>query len=477
MTITYNALSGALAAQAALNTVSQNIANSQTKGYTRQGVLLQATATDAGNLSPGNGVQIGSLLRFSDSYKLQQMWRANSELGSRAQTQPYLTQMETVMSASKSSLSYGMDTFFKALNAAGVDPTSSPLRQQVITAADSMAQQFNSIYNVTSNQVLSIQQQQTAILPSLNQSLASIAALNKQIVSVGAGGTNTSALMDQREQLIDAVSAQVGVEVVSNPDGSVNVSLKSGQPLVVGFSSSTLTYSPKSVPDPTDPSAPPTIESVLMLNYQNVKFPLDQASVGGQLGGLGDYKQNTLLPLQNSIKEIAKQMAEKINAVLTAGYKGNGDPAVPGDLGDMGTALLVFNPSSATGLLEVAAGFKTTDLAFSSDGTPGDSGNLQKLVDIKGQPISLTTLGTVLLGDADTQLVGKLGIDSQQNKAQLTTATTIRSQAEDDWKSTSAVNTDEEAINLVEFQNMYQANMKVIAVANTLFDSTLQMFG
>ena len=83
----------------------------------------------------------------------------------------------------------------------------------------------------------------------------------------------------------------------------------------------------------------------------------------------------------------------------------------------------------------------------------------------------------MLLGDADTQLVGKLGVDSQQNKAQLKTATTIRNQSEDDWKSTSAVNTDEEGINLIEFQNMYQANMKVIAVANTLFDATLQMFG
>ncbi len=83
----------------------------------------------------------------------------------------------------------------------------------------------------------------------------------------------------------------------------------------------------------------------------------------------------------------------------------------------------------------------------------------------------------MLLGDADTQLVGKLGIDSAQNQSLLNTATTIRQQAEDDWKSTSAVNSDEEAINLVEYQNMYQANMKVIAVANTLFESTLQMFG
>jgi flagellar hook-associated protein 1 FlgK len=456
MTISYNALSGALAAQAALNTVSQNIANSQTKGYTRQGVLLQATASDPGTKSAGNGVQIGSLLRFSDSYKSQQLWRTNSDLGARSQVQPYLTQMETVMSDKKSSISYGIDTFFKALNAAGVDPTSSPLRQQVITAADSMSQQINSIYNVTANQLVSVLQQQQAILPSLNQAIKDIAALNQQIVAVSSAGTNTSALQDKREQLIDSVASQVAVEVINNPDGTASVSLKSGQPLVVSNLSASMNYVTTSG------------SSVLTLTFADTKFKLDDTKVGGQLGGLGDYKQNTLLPLQGSIKEIAEQMSAAVNAQLSAGFKSDGTA---------GEALLEFNPASATGLLQVATGFLTTDLAFSSDGTPGDSGNLQKIIDIKGQPITLTTLGSVLLGDADTQIVGKLGIDSQQNQSQLTTATTIRTQAEDDWKSTSAVNTDEEAINLVEFQNMYQANMKVIAVANTLFESTLQMFG
>ncbi|QJD93630.1 flagellar hook-associated protein FlgK [Duganella dendranthematis] len=456
MTITYNALSGALAAQAALNTVSQNLANVQTPGYTRQGVLLKATASDPGTLSAGNGVQIGSLLRFSNTYQLQQMWRANSDLGAHAQTQPYLTALETVMSDEQSSISYGIDNFFKALNAAGVDPTSSPLRQQVVTTANSMAQQFNSIYNVAANQVISVTQQQQAILPSLNESLAGIALLNKQIVSVGGTGTNTSALMDKREQLIDSVSAQVGVDVVYNPNGSVNVSLKSGEPLVMSDSASTVSYS-------TESGSP-----VLQLSYSNVKFTLDDTKVGGQLGGLGDFKQNTLIPLQTSIKELADQVATRINAAQATGY------TAPGVTGEP-----MFEVPATTGIMQISDGFTSGGLAFSSDGTPGDSGNLQNLIDVKGQKIQLSSLGNtdVVLSDADTQLVGKLGIQSQQNQALLATATTVRSQAEDDWKSTSAVNSDEEGINLVEFQNMYQANMKVIAVANTLFESTLQMFG
>ncbi|MBA5637999.1 flagellar hook-associated protein FlgK [Duganella sp. LX20W] len=456
MSISYNALTGALAAQAALNTSSQNIANLQTKGYTRQGVLLAAVQPDAGSKLPGNGVQISALLRFSDSYKTQQLWRANSDLGSHTQTQPYLTQMERVMNDSLSSISAGVDQFFKALNAAGVDPTSTPLRQQVVTAAGAMSQHVNSIYNVTANQLISIQQQRDAILPQINSTLAGIASLNQQITAVGAMGTNTSALVDKRDQLIDGLANQVALEVNDNPDGSRSVSLKGGQPLVVGNLAGSMSFD-------TTSGAP-----VLTLAFANTQFKLDDTKVGGQLGGLSDYSTNTLKPLQQSIADLANQLASKVNTQLAAGFDANGNPGGP---------LLVYNPASATGLLETTPGIQAADLAFSSDGTPGDSANLQQLIGIKNQTVNLTSIGTVLLGDADTQLVGKLGIDSANNQSLLNTATTIRQQAEDDWKSTSAVNSDEEAINLVEYQNMYQANMKVISVANTLFDATLQMFG
>jgi flagellar hook-associated protein 1 len=456
MSISYNALTGALAAQAALNTSSQNIANLQTKGYTRQGVLLAAVQPDAGSKLPGNGVQVSALLRFSDAYKTQQMWRANSDLGAHTQVQPYLTQMERVMNDSQSSISAGVDQFFKALNAAGVDPTSTPLRQQVVTAAGAMSQHINSIYNVTANQLISIQQQRDAILPQINQTLQGIASLNQQISAVGVMGTNTSALIDKRDQLIDGLANQVALDVNENPDGSRSVSLKGGQPLVAGNLAATMTFD-------TSAGSP-----VLTVSFANTRFQLDDTKVGGQLGGLSDYQTNTLKPLQQSIADMASQLASKVNTQLAAGFDAAGNPGGP---------LLVYNPASATGLLETTAGFKAADLAFSADGTPGDSSNLQQLIDIKNQSVNLSSIGSVLLGDADTQLVGKLGIDSAQNQSLLNTATTIRQQSEDDWKSTSAVNSDEEAINLVEYQNMYQANMKVIAVANTLFESTLQMFG
>ena len=453
MSIISNALSGSIAAQAALNAASQNIANLQTAGYTRQGVLLSSLGASAGVRSAGNGVEVSALLRFADAYKSQQMWRAASDQGARSQTQPYLTQLERVMGDDASSISNGIDGFFKALNAAAVDPTSTPLRQQIVTSADAMAQRFNSISTVMSNQLLSVQQQRAAIVPQANTTLANIAALNQRISTSTASGTNVSSLMDARDQLIDGLASQMGIEVLDQPDGSRNVSLKSGQPLVIGSMAGTLSSALTATGDQT-----------LTLDFAKSSFTLDTVAIGGQMGGLGEFEQNTLKPLQQSLRDMASSLATKVNAQLALGKTMAGAPGGP---------LLVY----ANDKLNIIAGFNATDLALSLTGAAGDSGNLQKLIDIKNEPITVSWVGSVLMSDADTQLVGKLGIYSQQKQALLKTANTVRAQAVDDWKSTSGVNKDEEAMNLVEFQNMYQANMKVISVANTLFDATLQMMG
>ncbi|MDC8756475.1 flagellar hook-associated protein FlgK [Janthinobacterium fluminis] len=455
MSIINNALSGSLAAQAGVNAASQNIANLQTKGYTRQGVLLGAVAGRNGVMSAGDGVEVMGLIRFSDSYKNQQMWRGASEQGLYTQTQPYLTQLERIMGDDLSSISNGVDSFFKALNAAGVDPTSTPLRQQIVTAADAMSQHFNSINSVMNNQLLSVHQQRDAIIPQVNTTLASIAALNGKITSAGATGTNVSTLIDARDEAIDSLASQMSLEVIDQPDGSRNVALKTGQPLVIGNIAGSMT----SALDVSN-------QQVLSLTFTTSTFIVDNVSVGGQLGGLGGYERDVLRPMQQSVQGIAQQLAIDINAQLAAGIT---------MAGAAGTPLFVFNASSAS-VLTLTPGFTADKLALAKvGGGQGDSTNLQALIKIKNNPVTLPGMSPMPIGDADTQLVGKLAITSQKNKALLQTAVTVRNQAVADWKATSAVNKDEEGVNLLEFQNMFQANMKVIAAANQMFDATLAM--
>jgi len=457
MSILNNALSGAIASQFALSAASQNIANLKTQGYTRQAALLAAVAPTAGSNQAGNGVSVSALLRFSDSYKTQQLWFSAASLGERSTAQPYLTQLEKVMGDDESNLSDGVDKFFSALNAvAGVDPTSTPVRQQVISAAGLLAQRINSLNNVFGAQQQSIHQQRSAIVDDANASIAAIAALNGQISSAQASGTNVSALIDARDQAIDKLAGKMALEVNDQPDGSRNVSLKTGQALVMGSVAGTL-------------GVANGVDQTFSLSIAGSSFTLDPSRLGGELGGLSTYLKDTLQPLQKGVADIARQIADKVNSQLASGYTMAGTTP--------GKPLFVYNPDGTSNMLQVADGFQSADLAFSGDGTPGDTGNLQKLVAIKSQPITVTGLGTVLVGDADTQLVGKLGVTSQQNKGALNTAQTLRDQAESDWQATSGVNEDEEAVSLVEYQRMYQANMKVISVANALFDSTLAMMG
>ena len=455
MAIINNALSGALAAQVALATAGQNIANLQTKGYTRQGALLTTIGPGADPRAAGNGVQVSALLRFSDGYKSQAMWRAASDLGARSQTQPYLGQLESVMGDQTASLSAGIDQFFSAMNAVGGDPGPTPLRQQVLNAAGLMAERFNGLNNVFNAQLQSVRTQRAAIVDSANAQIATIARLNQQISEAQASGQSASNMIDARDQAIDELASKMGLDVSDNADGTRDVSLKTGQALVLGNMHGTL----KAAATATSPQE-------FSLSFANTTYVLDASKLGGQLGGLTKYETEQLLPLQSDIGDIARQIAEKVNTQLGAGFKPDGSP---------GTPLFVYTPGSNADMLKVVSGFKDADLAFSADGTPGDTGNLQKLTLLKTQPITVGSIGTVLLGDADTQLVGKLGVESQLNKSSLKTAQTVRTQSVDDWQSTSGVNEDEEAVNLVEYQKMYQANLKVISIANQLFDATLAM--
>lgn len=464
MRMMQNALAGALAAQAALNAASQNISNVMTPGYSRQGVVLSALAPSVGDpYSAGSGVDIQSVRRFNDQYRSLQMWQASANMGENAAKQGYLTQLEQVMSSAGSSISGGLDKFYAALGAASVEPSSLALRQSVITEAGAMAQRFNNLNRVFSSQHTSINEQRTALVSQVNSISESIARLNKEIVAATSTGVNPSGLLDERDRKIDQLSALVDVRVVNQNDGSMSVTLRAGQPLVVGDSASVM-----STETQLDGS------QLIRLSFAQEKFTLNGSTIGSQLGGLNDYEKNNLRPMEDSIRTLAEEMAKRVNDQLAQGFD---LPATAGAAGSPGKPLFVFDPLSQEGMLTLRPGVVAEDLAFASDATkPGGSGNLQKLIDIQSQPLLIPGLGTVTLSDAYAQLLGRLASESQQNQSSLATGKVVRNQSEQDWKSVSGVNRDEEAMDIVEYQKMYQANMKVIAIANQLFDSTLAMF-
>lgn len=409
-------------------------------------------------LSTGSGVNVLAINRFADSYKNQQLWQSASGLAGFQAPQDYLTQLEQVMGNDDSSISGGLDAFFGALNAASVEPTSMPLREQVLTTAQSLSQRFNNLGQLLSNQRAALYEQRNAAVGQINALSQSIAELNGKIAAAEASGVNPSGLTDARDEKIDALSALVSVQVVPQPDGAISVALKGGQPLVVGSSAASLKAQFNADGSQT-----------LRLAFANETFTLNGHNLGGQLGGLDMYERQILQPMLRAISDMAGQLAERTNRQLAGGFDLKGRPGQP---------LFAYDAAKANGMLDVNTALEADQLAFStSSSQPGKSDNLMALINLQHQSVSLSGLGTVSLSDAYTQLVGKLATDSQKNQASLSTAQTVRSQAQASWKETSGVNVDEEAINLVQYQQMYQANMKVIYVANELFDSTLAMMG
>lgn len=313
-----------------------------------------------------------------------------------------------------------------------------------------------SLNTVLAGQRGTIYQQRITAVAQINSLTSSIASLNEKIAATQATGVNASGLIDERDQKIDDLSGFVGLQVVSQADGTRSVALRSGQPLVVGNLAATLVVQ-------TNVSGAQSLQ----LNFAKESFALRGQGLGGQLGGIGDFEQNVLSPLMQSVSDMAGEIASRFNNQLAAGFAPDGTPGKP---------LFVFDATSSTHMLQVQPGILPQELGFSADSTqPGNSDNLLTLIGLKQQPITVSALGNVLMGDAYTQLTSVLAMRSQQNEAARGTAQTVRDQAESSWKSTSGVNTDEEAINLMQYQQMYQANMKVIAVANELFNSTLSM--
>jgi len=448
------AYSGVRAAQIALSTTGQNIANVNTPGFSRLHTVTGSLAGQSG-LNAGGGVQVTSIRRLSSDFQNQQLWRATTEQHYYSNSQQYLTALEGLMAGDGSSISVGLDQLFAALSEASATPGSIALRQQIIDEANNLGQRFNGLNSNIDAQIKALHEQRSAMATEINGLTENIALLNRKIVESESIGGDSSALRDHRESLVNDLSQYASLRIHEVPDGSLSVALANGQPLVAGNSAGRLQVSN-------------TIsgEQEVVLAFAGTSFPLRQDGFGGAFGGLYDVEYDSLRPNQQALHDMASELTQMVNDTLATGF----------DLdGNAGQALFAYDASSTTAMLTVN-GLAPRELAFSS--TAGESGNnevLLDLLDLKGQTITLNG-NQVTLNDAYAGLLGQVASSSRQNQADLKSATAVTQQAQAQRDDVSAVSLDEEAVNLMTYQQAYQANMKVISTANQLFADMLAAF-
>ncbi|MCS5448402.1 flagellar hook-associated protein FlgK [Enterobacter huaxiensis] len=343
-----SAMSGLSAAQAALNTVSNNISSYNVAGYTRQNTVLSASnSTLTGGGWVGNGVYVSGVQREYDAFITNQLRAAQTQSSGLTTRYQQMSKIDDVLSDTTNSLSTTLQDFFTSLQTLVSNAEDPAARQTVIGKADGLVNQFK-----TNDQYLRDQDAQvnTAISTSvdqINNYAKQIANLNDQIsrlTGVGAGASPNE-LLDQRDQLVSELNKIVGVDVTVQDSGTYNISIANGYTLVQGSSASQLA----AVKSSADPSR--TTIAYVDAASGNVEIPEKQITTGS-LGGLLTFRSEDLDKARNTLNQMALAFADAMNTQHEAGFDANGDAG--GKLFDFGLPSVLSN-SKNTGSAAVTA--------------------------------------------------------------------------------------------------------------------------
>lgn len=318
-------ISGLSAAQVALATVSHNISNANTPGYTRQS-LQQAAALPVGMDFGfiGMGVNVTQIMRSYDKYLSDQVQNAQSTSSFNSAQLTQLTQIDNIMANSSVGLSPSLQNYFTSVQTLSQDPKSIPSRQNMLSSAQALVSQFQSVNTRMTEIQNGTNTQIGAAVNNINTLATRIADLNQQIVSLSAGSQVNvpNDLMDQRDQAVLDLNKLVKANYVVQADGSYNVFVGNGQTLVQGYSTMKLATQP-------DPSNPANMQ-LYQPNPNGTKTLIPNSLIsGGSLGGLLNFRDGALLQAQTALGNIAIDFTTSMNYQQSLGLDLNGNAGTP----------------------------------------------------------------------------------------------------------------------------------------------------
>lgn len=309
-------LSGLYASSAAMTTIGNNTSNVDTKGYSRQQVMTVASAQQNTGIGfVGTGTTLSDVRRVYNSYLDSQLQTSTSL---NADATAYLTQaskLDAILSDSSTGVSKTLANFFTAMQAVSSSGTDTAARNTFLKSAQSLSAQFNSVSAQMKDQNATINSQLTTLASQVNSLASSIASLNGQITTARGSGSEPNTLLDSRNEAVRQLNELVGAKVVET-NGSYDISIGSGQPLVSGNTANTLTASPSD----SDPG-----QYALKLNYQQGTSDVSSVVTGGSIGGLLRYRTEVLQPAANELGRLAMVVSDQINSQLNQGVDSNGD--------------------------------------------------------------------------------------------------------------------------------------------------------
>lgn len=296
------AYTGLLASNAAMNTTSNNIANVQTEGYSRQQVTQQASNALRVFQTygcAGAGVETLAIERVRDEFYDGRFWDNNAQLGEYDMKQYYMQQLETYFDDDGKST--GFKTIFDQLMVTGMqallkDPSSDTAKSQFVGYAGALTEYFNGMAGNLEKVQKDINQEIKLKVDEINSIAGEVATLNKQINTIELTGVKANELRDRRTLLIDELSKIVDVQVKETPIIDANnedretganrymVKIAGGQMLVDGSDYNGLECVARTSYEKVNQTDIDGLYEVYWADGQ--KFNLYNASMGGDLAGL-----------------------------------------------------------------------------------------------------------------------------------------------------------------------------------------------
>ncbi len=444
---------GLAAASAGIDVTTQNVTNVNTPGYSRRTVAQQTSdPVSKAGLFLGHGPDVTGITRITDRLLGTRLIAATGDKAAAESLESALQVIEPYFDeASGTGIVASLDAFFDAISSASTDPSSTSLRLGVVNAAATFATTVSRTAGGIQAAIDGFDTQLGEGLDEVNAQLTEIANLNAKI---GRAGTTTGPadLLDRRDELIKGLGATLGATVDLSADGQATVFV-GGHAVVSGGEARTLSVL-------ADVSGASQVSVSMDGGTMQVTSEL-----GGEWGGLVEARSSAQGYL-DSLDEFATTFSDAVNAQHATGYDANAAA---------GTDVFTVTASGAAGFsLASALADDPLLLAFAGDSTAaaGDGVNLQALLSIESDSsmFATGTSRTFLSAIAST-----IGADIAAATANVETQVQLTSDLETARASVSGVDSDEEAMHLLQYQAAYRAAARVVSAADELIGELLMI--
>ena len=313
-------VTGLNAAQINLLTTSHNITNADTPGYSRQQAIQSTNipqSTGAGFI--GNGVNVSTVKRLHNQFLTTQLLQVQTQSSQLEAHHTQITRIDNILADPIAGLSPALQDFFNGINDVASNPSSVPSRQAMLSNAESLVSRLHSLDGQMSDMRDGVNTEIKSTVNEINALTGQIAKLNHNIMLAegAAAGQPANDLYDQRDELINQLSRFVNADVVKQGDGTYNVFIGSGQAVVVG----TETMQLKAMVSPENPQE---LTVGISIGSKTITLPEDQLS-GGSLGGVLNFRSESLNEAQNSLGRVAISLAQTFNDQHRLGMDLNGN--------------------------------------------------------------------------------------------------------------------------------------------------------